>query len=524
MLRCSLALALAAAALLTGCARGPVVVPSAQQLPIDRVVVEYPTGYDLTPYIQNLTAPTAIAFDDNGNLLVAESGLDERDPRILGFRPDGTTFQLYPPPRGIDIDLPFGLGNRFRIYGPVGGMVAYQGRVYVSHRDADDRGVITAISYTGVPETIVADLPAQGDFGITDLAISPTGRLYFGVGSATNSGVVGLDNWAAGWVRRHPDFHDRSWYNLKLTGYRFDTRNPRAGLFTGGDIAVTAPFQPFDTSNRTRIAAVNNNKPGAAIYSISPGGGDLRVEAHGVRYPRGLAFNEFGRLFITNNGMELRGTRPIKDDPDALLKFVPGAWYGWPDYSADLLPVTETRFQPPTEMISKSGYPDVGFVIDHQASGLVRPDRNALLQSAFPSLSGAAKMDFVPPAGPFEEYRGSVIIALAGDRAPFATSGLKTLSPRGYRLVRVDESRQVHDFVVNTEGQPASQLDDKTARRIAMERPVDLKFGPDGALYILDMGEIDYRNGDLRVRPRTGRVYRLVPETMTPAAEDTSEM
>ena len=37
-----------------------------------------------------------------------------------------------------------------------------------------------------------------------------------------------------------------------------------------------------------------------------------------------LAINEFGRVYFTNDGMEMRGTRPIKDDPDSLLRLVPG--------------------------------------------------------------------------------------------------------------------------------------------------------------------------------------------------------
>ena len=42
---------------------------------------------------------------------------------------------------------------------------------------------------------------------MTDIAVDPvSGRLFFGVGAATNSGVVGLDNW--NWVQKYPDFCD----------------------------------------------------------------------------------------------------------------------------------------------------------------------------------------------------------------------------------------------------------------------------------------------------------------------------
>ena len=142
------------------------------------------------------------------------------------------------------------------------------------------------------------------------------------------------------------------------------------------DIKVTGPMQPLGTSNQSRIKG--SEKPTAAIYSVSPSGGDLRVEVHGIRYPRGLRYNEFYRLFATNNGMELRGTRPIKDDPDTLVRVVSGTWYGFPDFTADFNPVTQEKYQPPTELVLPSGYPDVSFTIDHEASSLLAPDRSSL--------------------------------------------------------------------------------------------------------------------------------------------------
>src|SRR5439155_11404020 len=108
-----------------------------------------------------------------------------------------------------------------------------------------------------------------------------------------------------------------------------------------------------------------------------------------------------GTLYLTNNGMELRGTRPIADDPDSMLKVISGTWYGFPDYSADLQPITEARFQPrgdQLKLLVKSGYREISNLIDHNASnngeGLIRPVRSALLQATFPPLSGAVRFEF----------------------------------------------------------------------------------------------------------------------------------
>ncbi|HLL90795.1 MAG TPA: hypothetical protein VK324_15950 [Tepidisphaeraceae bacterium] len=493
-----------------GCNTGPRLVSPENPKFVDRKHVEFPSGYVLQLVAERLTAPTCVAAAPDGSIIVAESGIGTDDgPRILGWRADGSAFEVYPN-RGSD---PFAfLRSGLKIRGPIGGMAWVGSTLYVTHRDENDLGVVTALDLVArTHRTVVADLPAQGDHALTDVTVHPTtGRLWFGLGTATNSGVVGLDNFAAGWVRDHPKAADQPHADLKLLGYRFNTRNPNAGLFGGEDVAVTAPFQPFGASNQTRVPASTTGKPNGAIFSISPDGGDLKVEASGLRLPRGLAFNEFGRLYATNDGMELRGTRPVQDDPDALLRIVAGTWYGWPDFSADLRPIASLPLgDTARQLLMQSGYPDLAALIDHAATGLVPPNRDALVAAVFPSLSGAAKFDFVPDAGAFREFRGSAVVALGGDRAPFATSGQPLSTLPGYKVVRVDvDARQVREFIRNAKGVPASRSGDADA----LERPIDVKFAPaGGAMYVLDFGVMEMRDGRPRAHRRTGRLFRLVP-------------
>ena len=129
------------------------------------------------------------------------------------------------------------------------------------------------------------------------------------------------------------------------------------------------------------------------------------------------------------------------------------------------MPITEPRFQPKGDQLKllvKSGYREISNLIDHNASnngeGLQAPF-TGLLQATFPSLSGAGRFDFVPNHGPLRGFEGQVIVPLAGDRAPFATSGKKLNAPIGFKLVRVDLAKnQVHDFISNAKGGPASRL------------------------------------------------------------------
>ncbi len=528
-----LSIALIGSALLigqTGCAPGPRLLKPDERPSIDRALVEFPAGYTLQPVVRNLTGASAITFDDQGNLIIAEGG-DGELIRIYGFRlgGDGGRFDIYPKFRR---HLPFPLKVldpvEYRMYGPVGGMKWYKGRVYVSHRDADRMGRITALTPAGVPTTIVAGLPAQGDYGVTDIAISPSGQLVFGVGAATNSGIVGPDNFENGWPRQYPQVHDLAPVNLRLLGLKFTEKNPTAGLFGGGpDNVVTGPYQAFGKNSLMRIPRAANGRPNAAIYSVPAEGGsaaELSLYSYGIRMPRGLAYGRYA-LYATDNGMELRGSRPVKDDPDSLLKVVQNGNYGWPDFSADLRPVSEPQFQPPPEMILPRGYPELSFLINHEESGLLRPTRD-LVQAAFPSQSGAAKMVFIPDEDEtFASFRGSMIVALAGDRAPFGTGGRKLTGPIGYKVVRVDmDTRQVMEFVRNVSGTPAHRMGRDFHEGVdALERPCDVKLGPDGALYILDMGRMQVKNGKEVFTPRSGQVFRLgltTPQTTAPVATD----
>jgi glucose/arabinose dehydrogenase len=232
---------------------------------------------------------------------------------------------------------------------------------------------------------------------------------------------------------------------------------------------------------------------------------------HGVRLPRGLAFNEYGVLYFTNQGMELRGTRPVKNDPDAFCRVYAGNWHGFPDYTTHLHPVSESDFQPPEDLIIRSGYPDLSFLINHPSSGLVLANPRDVVYGAFPSQSAASGFDFAPANGPFREFAGSAIVALFGDRSPFATAGQGLNGPVGYKIVRVevDANGRVRDFIKNVQPGPASQHGG--SERKQLERPVDVKFGPDGALYILDFGQARMKNGTLEAKGGTGRIFRLLP-------------
>src|SRR3954451_24183733 len=102
--------------------------------------------------------------------------------------------------------------------------------------------------------------------------------------------------------------------------------------------------------------------------------------------------------------MQRRGARPLKDDGDCRLGYGRGVWYGWPDFCTDGTPVSDPLHQPPIELLARSGYTDLSALIDQEASGLPLNTGSqvaGLVAGKFPSMSGAAKLDFAPSSGPF---------------------------------------------------------------------------------------------------------------------------
>jgi glucose/arabinose dehydrogenase len=102
-------------------------------------------------------------------------------------------------------------------------------------------------------------------------------------------------------------------------------------------------------------------------------------------------------------------------------------------------------------------------------------------------------------------FEGDAFVALFGDLAPVTSP--RILTPAGFKVVRVDmRRRRVVDFAVNKIAGPASKLPHE-----GFERPSHCAFGPDGALYIVDWGEIDIapERGGVRMQQGTGALWRI---------------
>lgn len=472
-------------------AQGPVALPATPDP--DPAANQIPTGFRCEVAVRDLIYPTSIESDPAGNLYIAEGGYSYGDPfapaRILRVSPQG---QLQVIARDLAA--------------PVTDLLWHQDRLYISQAAR-----ISRIETDGSIRDIVTGLPSYGDHPQGQLAAGTDGKLYVGVGTVTNSGVVGVDNFVFGWLTKHPQLHDVPARDIELHRSQFTTLNPF--VLAGGkehSLVRTAPFRPFGAGAAgNRI--VGQTKANGVILRFNPDGSDLQVHAWGLRNPFGIAWGRDGALYASDDGYDERGSRPIANAPDCLWNVVPNGWYGWPDYAAGL-PVTDDRFRPRIggrpEMLMKRHPPVEQPVI------------------AFPAHTSPAKL--TANWGQAFGEEGDLFMAVVGDSIPITGHG----QPVAPRVLRVSPRRAQYDtFMVSlqlrgerfvaTEGQPAPvpALTDPLearARNSGLRRPVDVQFSRDGqALYVVDFGQMLVLQTPMPMilpKPGTGVVWRIVPD------------
>jgi len=475
----------------------------------DQASAEFPTvmlpaGYTIEKVVGDLTYPTSVTWDDAGTMYVAEAGgqfLEEPPPsRLLRIDPETGVAELF-------VDL-FAAGAT----DPVGGLTFFEGDFYITHRNADDRtGAVSRVSRDGeVTELFHGFVDSQSEHPLSDIQPGPDGRLYIGTGPAANSAVVGID--IAAFVSRSPMVRTTPCDDITLTGVNYATPDFRT-TDDVSDVAMTGAYVPFGEATTPGQVIPGTVKCGGAVVAFDPKAADpestLEVIAWGMRNVIGLAWGADGTLYAGVNGFDVRGSRPVNDEFDASYRIEPGAWYGWPDFSAGLEPVSDPRFDSPDGLQAAAfvdGAPvgkELRPVIDHEASGLTVADTSLVLGlHAF--NSSPSKLAVAPES--WGDLADQVFVAEWGDLAPNTNPLLD--KPAGYQVVRIDPATgEVVPFIQNVMPGPASRQD---APEMGIERPIDVKIGPDGAMYIVDYGIANINSA----RGAEGQVpYEFPPET-----------
>ncbi len=406
--------------------------------------------------------PTSLACADDGALYVAEAGLP-----FGGAAPGGVIWR-------VNLD-----GTRDRLLDglrpPVNGLTYHEGNLYIA--EGGHPGRISRLDPTTGEVTVILDqLPGPGNYHTNMVVFGPDGLLYFGQGAMTNLGIVGLDAYELGWLRRLPHQHDLPGLPITLTGVNVTTANP---LVAEPDAQIaTGAFQPFGTASTAgqRIAATLPAT--SAILRCRPDGSNLELVAWGVRNAFALGFLPDGRLIAIDQGADDRGSRPIGNAPDLLYTIEQGKWYGWPDFIGGV-PVTDPGFVP------TRGAAPTFLLANHDE---LPPPEKALL--AFPPHVAAVKFAIAPPD--FAEYGGQLFVALFGDEAPMTAPADH---PRvGRSLARVDPTDwSLHPVATGP-----------------LRRPIDVQVvAGQRALYVVDFGDFEMTAQGVAAVAQSGRIWRF---------------
>ncbi|MBW3579178.1 MAG: PQQ-dependent sugar dehydrogenase [Actinobacteria bacterium] len=434
----------------------------------DPAHVLLPDGYVAEVVTTGLNAPVHCTFDDDGSCYVSECGhkIDSK-PRIVKVNVGSGEQETF-------FELP---DERWEKTGAFTGACWHDGQLYFVNTNS-----LSRLGSDGTIEDLVTGLP-WGDHMTNYPVVGPDGKIYFGQGTATNTAVVGADNYSYEWLRYHRELHDVPAADVTLTGRNYEFQNVL------GDLRETVrcgAFVPFGTETAAGQIIEGDVKSSGAVLRCNPDGSELEVVAWGLRNPYGVAFHPDGRLFATEHGIDERSARYIVADYDDFYEIEPGAWYGWPDFASGIRlddPRWEGRGREPVLAEHPDPQPPQPFV-------------------TFDPHAGSNGVDFCRDAA--FGFEGDAFVALFGDVFPVTT---RAKTPVGFKVVRVDmRNRRVVDFAVNRVAGPASRLLHR-----GLERPSHCQFGPDGALYVVDWGEIHIAPevGGIRVVQRTGTLWRI---------------
>lgn len=430
-------------------------------------------GYQIEVVASDLTFPSALTFDDAGNLYAIETGYSYGEvflePHLIKIGTDGATQVI-------------ATGSK---NGPWTDVIYHNGYFYIAEGGELEGGRILKVSQQGEITVLVDSLPSMGDHHTGGLALGSDGYLYFGQGTATNSAVVGVDNYNFGWLKRFPDFHDTPCADITLNGKNFTSDNPLTP--DKKDQTTTGAYVSFGTQTIDGQVIAGKLPCNGAVMRVPINGGSLELVAWGFRNPYGLSFATDGTLYVSENGYDVRGSRPVWGSGDYLWKIEPGKWYGWPDFmGGHSLKHNQVPQQKDPEPLLKN-YPN-------------EPPEPAAKLGVHSSSNG---MDF--SRNPDFGFEGQLFIAQFGDMAPNVG---KVLAPVGFRVVRVDvKTGIVTEFAANygKKNGPATWL-----KSGGLERPLSVKFSPDGtALYLVDFGIMNVTDQGAKPIINTGVIWKI---------------
>lgn len=408
--------------------------------------------------------------------------------------------------------------------------------------------IMTADLATGTLSPFITGLPT-GDHP-TEMIVVKDGWIYWSQGSATNSGVTGHDNGAGG------NQHDIACQNIVLSDNTWDSGDGHhtSGYSNHGLARPGAHVPAFEGATARGMCT------GAILRArIDDPKETIQPFSWGYRNPFGLRFAPKdhalkGGLFVTVNGEDERGARPTNNAPDRLELATQNAdgtpdWHGWPDRFGDL-DSTQSIFNPkggPGDDLSAAQVLAQDVPVKHV---LAFGPQSAIAPLALePADVAAVEPDFAPNSFVYGVvHKGAALVAREGD---FGFSPENGNPGEGHDIQLVNFSKpnqplslQLSRFAFNCPKANQAHLPDGSSackenpadlgsRDIGgdqafaealrgINRPLQVVFGPDGALYLVDYGAVrDFGQSDPKTKftnpadaplvqiPHTGVIWRI---------------
>ena len=494
-----------------------------------------PTGFKVEAFITGLNFPTDIAFvgdKTNFKIFVLESGtgLPGKCNNRVGYAGDATGFGPNNPftpdiltfnQRGHRIDGRLGKstagGGGFQPDGPAIGLAFLNnfggGTLYATDSNQGARGApgkgnnTSRIVQVGLPSgtvtPVIVGLPT-GDHP-TEQILVKEGWLYWSQGSATNSGVTGHDNGGGG------NQHDIACQTITLsqnTWRAVSDGHETSGYSNHGVARPGATVRAFEdaTSKGMCTGAILRAQIANPQNTIEP-------VAWGFRNPYGIRFSPIdhplkGEMMISENGEDERGARPTNNAPDrlAIARQNPDGtpeYHGWPDRFG-FLDSTQSVFIPKGSPADDD--PSLaGQTIKNVFAFF--PQRPVAPLAIEPSDVAAVGLDFVPDSfvGGVVK-KNAVLVSREGDFGFSQANGTpeaghdvelvnftSATNPYEIRLSRFAfncrQAEQAHD----PDGTPRCLGETEQAfvmQARGINRPTTIRFGPDGAAYLVDYGAV----------------------------------
>lgn len=529
-----------------------VVVPTGYQVSVFARNLNFPTGIAFQGDKNNfqvyvIESGTGLPGRCNNNEAIPGMGkFDKGNP----FTPDLLVFDNTGKQVAGPLGKPTSTGGGFQPDGPAIGLAfekGFQGgRLFASDSNQGIRGapgvgnntsrILQIDPNNGTVTVLIPNLPV-GDHP-TEQIITRDNFIYWSQGSATNSGVTGHDNGAGG------NQHDVPCQDVTLSGNVWDSGDGHmtAGYSNHGDTRGSQGRQDVVVRAFDGAAMIpGTDQPmhactGAilrASVTAAPGhdmAASVEPYSWGYRNPFGLRFSPDdhplkGALFVTENGEDERGARPTNNAPDRLqlARMNPDGtpdYHGWPDRFGDLAS-TQAVFSPlggPADDLTRmtpSG-PDFSQVIAKDRpvrSVLAFPPQQPVGALANEPADVAAVMpDFAPDAFVGGVVRkGAAFVSREGDFGFSPSNGdpeeghdvqLVNFIQQGnggtnLQLLRFAFNCRASDQMHDPSGAPMCKGSSDQAFEApasdpirGINRPTNLMFGPDGAMYLVDYGAV----------------------------------